>query len=201
MALRCLPHLASRSDRHLQWGRQCGHETSHVVHQQCPPSTTTPSFRTLLIVPSLTLSMVASKTRSSNSSLFWLFFSLLTYGVFAPSSPWVQLRLSLLKSLFFAITSTYYLRFYDHIVGLVCITESVWQRFKTPNGPPCHIFKKGVKAALIVYTWAPPRTNIVMPGLSDRLEKSQTIWVSLHGPVESASQNPRLRPSSHNYKP
>ena len=30
--------------------------------------------------------------------------------------------------------------------------------------------------ALIVYTCAPPRTNIVMPGLSVGLEKSHTIW-------------------------
>ena len=40
--------------------------------------------------------------------------------------------------------------------------------------------------ALRVYLCALPRTNIVMPGLSDDLEKSRAIRGSLYGLVESA---------------
>ena len=65
MALRRLPHLPSRSGRHLHQGRQCGHEEIHVVHQHWPPPTTTPPFRSLIIVTSSTISMLASKTRNS----------------------------------------------------------------------------------------------------------------------------------------
>ena len=39
---------------------------------------------------------------------------------------------------------------------------------------------------LRVYSCTLPRTNIVMPGLSDGLEKSRTIWGSLYRPVKSA---------------
>ena len=39
---------------------------------------------------------------------------------------------------------------------------------------------------LEVYSCAPLLMNIVMPGLSDGLEKSRTIWGSLYGAVESA---------------
>ena len=40
-----------------------------------------------------------------------------------------------------------------------------------------------------------------MPGLSEVLEKSCTIWGHLYGPVESASHDPALGPSSHNSEP
>ena len=141
MVLRCLPHLSSRSGRHLHQGRQCGHETSHVVHQHCPAPTTTPSFRTLLIC-SLFDSFHSGLQDSEFHLLpFWLFFLLSTYWIFAPLLPWAQLRLRLLKSLFFSISSTYYLSFYAHIVGL-SVSGSVWQRYRrTKEITPCYKIK------------------------------------------------------------
>ena len=68
------------------------------------------------------------KESEFNRPPFWQFFLLSTYWVFAPSSPWAQLRLRLLKNLFFTIPSTYYLSFYNHIVRLVRINGSVWQK-------------------------------------------------------------------------
>ena len=52
-------------------------------------------------------------------------------------------RLRLLKYLFFAIPSTYYLSFYNHGVGLVRVSESVWQRErKNQERAPCSILGK-----------------------------------------------------------
>ena len=57
------------------------------------------------------------------------------------------------------IPSTYYLRFYDHVVVLVCVGVLVLQKIgKTHRAHIVTIFKSGVNTAVKVYACAPPRT-------------------------------------------
>ena len=93
------------------------------------PPQQTPSSEHCQSVPSSNISTVASKTQSSISFLsgFSSFFQLTGFFYYIALC---STEGQAIKSLFFVIPSTYYLRFYDHIFRLVCVSVSVLQKIR-----------------------------------------------------------------------